>query len=152
MSCINVSEVDFWQEGKKKKPGAWPNSLRRYLCPGETKFMHKRAHIFLSASVSLSRPRSGQSPVLLLLYSKVKPHHLVTWSLFISRSSTNVILTKFAVRVGECCTLVKITPPRFFFPSGGNTGGPTSFFSLWLVIVNIPYLCFQIFIYHLRLY
>lgn len=132
MSCINVSEVDFWQGGKKKKPGAWPNSLRRYLCPGETKCVHKRARIFLGASVSLSRPRSGQSPVLLLLlYSKVKPHHLVTWSLFISHSSTNVILTKFAVRVGECCTLVRITPPRFFSHLVGTQGVVPLFISFW---------------------
>lgn len=149
MSCINVSEVDFWQKGKRKNRGHGlfhrvgicvldrQNACIKGRASFSVHLCHSAAHA--AAGVPSSSSSSQRSSLITL------SHGVYSFPALPPTSFSPSLLSEW-VNVAH----LSESHLQDFFSSGGNTG--VLFFSFWLVIVNVPYLCFQIFIYHHRIY
>lgn len=82
-----------------------PNSLRWYLCPGDTREYKSTGH---SATHITMRVLSLNPPLLVLKGQGSSPCQM---EFIHSCFSTNIILTEFAVRMGECSTLAEVPLP-----------------------------------------
>lgn len=148
MSCINVSVVDFWQEnpghGLIHCVGICVLERQNLCIKGRASFPAHPCHSAAHAAARVPSSSSSTQRSSLITLS----HGVYSFPALPPTSFSPSLLSEW-VNVAH---LSESHLQDFFLIRWEHRGSDLFFFSFWLVIVNVPYLCFQIFTYHLGLY